>query len=63
MRFGIQPLQFADVMNLITGKSLADFKFFFPQICLAAVKGGFHFLELTLDIEYVLPGSLIEDVM
>ena len=64
VRFGIQPLQFTDVMNLITGKGLVDFsKFVFPQICMAAVNGGFHFLELTLDMGYVLPGSLNEEVM
>ena len=64
VRFGIQPLQFADVMSLITGERLVDFsKFDFPQICMAAVKGGFHFLELTLDMGYVLLGSLDEEVM
>jgi len=64
VRFGIQPPQFADVMSLITGERLVDFtKFNFPQICMAAVKKGFHFLELTLDIGYVLPGSLNKEVM
>ena len=63
VRFGIQPLQFANVMNSVTGMGLADSKFFFPKICLAAVNGGFHTLELTLDIDYVLPGSLSEDVI
>ena len=64
VRFGIQPLQFVDVMSLITGERLVDFsRFDFPQICMAAVKGGFHSLELTLDMGYVLPGSLNEEVM
>jgi len=64
VRFGIQPLQFADVMSLITGERLVELsRFNFPQICMAAVKGGFHFLELTLDMGYVLPGSLDGEVM
>ena len=63
VRFGIQPLQFANVMNLISGKGLSDFEFFFPKICLAAADGGFSTLELTLDMDYILPGSLNEDVM
>ena len=64
MRFGIQPLRFVDVMSLITGERLVDFsKFNFPQICMTAVKGGFHFIELTLDIGYVLPSSLNEGVI
>ena len=64
VRFGIQPLQFADVMSLITKEGLVDIsKFNFPKICMAAVKGGFHFLELTLDTGHVLPGSLNEEVM
>ena len=51
-------------MSLITGERLVDFsKFNFPQICMSAVKGGFRFIELTMDIGYVLPGSINEGIM
>ena len=75
MRFGIQPLQFIDVMNLIAGKRLVDFSKFdfpqiresaiklfdFPQLCESVIKGGFRVIELTLDIDCILSGYLDEE--
>lgn len=62
MRFGMQPLQFADIMNLVAGNGPVDLtKFDFPQLCMSAVKGGFRHIELTLDVSYFLPNSLDEE--
>jgi len=74
MRFGIQPLQFIDVMNLIAGRRSVDLSKFnfpqirevamklfdYPQLCKSVIKGGFRVIELTLDIDYILPGYLDE---
>lgn len=59
MRFGIQPLQFDDIMNLVTRNGSVDLaKFDFPRLCMSAVKGGFRHIELTLDVGYFMPNSL-----
>jgi sugar phosphate isomerase/epimerase len=51
-------------MNIITeGLSVNFKKFSFPEICLLAVREGFHHIEITMDMEYVIPGSLSEDTL
>lgn len=64
MRFGITPLQFSDIKNLITENGSVDLtKFDFSQVVMHAIKEGFHHMELTLDIGYLLPGSLNKEKM
>lgn len=64
MRFGIQPLQFVDIMRLITEEKLVDLgRFDLPQVCMPAIGSGFSFIEIILDIDYILPGSLDEGTM
>lgn len=63
MRFGVQPLQFLDVMrNIADGSSVDVSKFSFPDFCIASVAEGFHHVEVTMDIEHILPGSLTKDI-
>lgn len=62
MRFGVQPLQFLDVMSrIVDGSSIDLSKFSFPDFCIESVMEGFHHVELTMDVGYILPGSLTRD--
>jgi len=62
LRFGVQPLQFLDVMQrIVDGFSVDLSKFSFPDFCITSVMEGFRHVELTMDIEYILPGSLKKD--
>lgn len=62
LRFGIQPLQFIEVMDSIVKGGFVDFsKFDYPQFCKSVIKGGFRVIELLLDIDYIIPGYLNEE--
>jgi len=64
MRFGVMPLDFGSIMNaVIRGGTLDLSRFSFPEIVRHAVKRGFHHIEITLDLGYVIPGSLNETVV
>jgi len=64
MRFGIMPLDFGEIMsNILRGGTIDFSKFRFPEIVKRSIKRGFHHIEITLDLSYVVPGSLNETVI
>lgn len=59
MRFGITALDWSTVLGQLSANGFFDLsKFDFADIVRIAHKQGFSLMELTLDIGYVLPGSL-----
>ncbi len=58
------PLDFGEIMNNILRDGTIDFsKFRFPEIVNRSIKRGFHHIEITLDLSYVVPGSLNENII
>ena len=64
LRFGIQPLQFEEVMHAIVlrGKAYLE-KFNYAEMCKLATKTGFMHIELLADVSYIIPGSFKNEVM
>jgi len=64
LRFGVQPLQFIDVLEDVAGAGpSAVGKFDYLKFCRAAVEAGFSHVELLADMHYVIPGSLREGAL
>jgi len=62
VRFGITPLDFADVLSRILQGDQIDFsRFCYPEIVKNAASAGFVHVEITLDVLHALPGSLNND--
>jgi sugar phosphate isomerase/epimerase len=61
VRFGITALDWATVLNQLSAAGFFDLsKFDFAEIVRITHEQGFSLMELTMDIGYVLPGSLSE---
>ena len=55
------PLDFREIMKNILSNGTIDLsKFSFPETVKYAIRQGFHHIEITLDLGYVVPGSLNE---
>ncbi len=64
MRFGITPLELANVIEIAGGGGTPNFsRFNFSDILRATHQQGFSLMELSLDVRYVLPGGLAEDIV
>jgi sugar phosphate isomerase/epimerase len=64
MRFGITPLEMANVLEMIGEGGSPDFsKFSFVEIIRTVRKHGFSLMELTMDVGYVLPGGLTKETV
>lgn len=62
MRFGITPLELANVIEIAGGGGALDFgRFSFADILRATHGQGFSLMELSMDVRYVLPGGLTEE--
>jgi len=62
MRFGITPVEisyFAEIAQTGTISDLTNFSF--PDLVERSINVGFKHIELTLDMLYMIPGSLSED--
>ena len=58
------PLDFGEIMNnILRGGTIDLSKFSFPEIVKRSIKRGFHHIEVTLDLSYVVPGSLNETII
>jgi len=58
------PLDFGEIMNnILRGRTIDLSKFSFPEIVKRSIKRGFHHIEITLDLGYVVPGSLNETII
>jgi len=61
MRFGITPLELANIISLVSEGGKVDFhRFSFEQIIRATRERGFSLMEVTMDVGFVLPGGLTE---
>ena len=61
MRFGITPLELANVIEIAKSGGALDFgRFNFADILRATHRQGFSLMELSMDVRYVLPGGLTE---
>ncbi len=64
MRFGITPLELANVIEIARSGGTLDFgRFNFADILRDTHQQGFSLMELSLDVRYVLPGGLTEDTV
>ncbi|MFX1564226.1 MAG: cobamide remodeling phosphodiesterase CbiR [Promethearchaeota archaeon] len=64
MRFGITPLEMANVLQIIGEGGIPDFSNFnFVDIISIVREHGFSLMELTMDVTYVLPGGLTEETV
>ncbi len=62
MRFGITPLELANVIEIAGSECALDFgRFNFADILRATHQQGFSLMELSMDVRYVLPGGLTEE--
>jgi len=62
LRFGIVPLELANVVSLVGEHGGLDFsRFNFTEFLRATNRRGFSLMELTLDVGYVVPGGLTEE--
>ena len=62
MRFGIVPLELANVVSIVGEDGSIDFsRFNFGDFLRATRERGFSLMELTLDVGYVVPGGLTEE--
>ena len=58
------PLDFGEIMsNILRGETIDFSMFRFPEIVKRSIKRGFHHIEITLDLNYVVPGSLNENII
>jgi sugar phosphate isomerase/epimerase len=61
MRFGITPLELANIISLVSEGGKVDFsRFSFEHIVRATRERGFSLMEVTMDVGFVLPGGLTE---
>lgn len=59
LRFGVLPISFNSVLGrLIESGELDLTKFTYEDFVLEAHKAGFKVVEITMDMQYVIPGSL-----
>jgi sugar phosphate isomerase/epimerase len=64
MRFGITPLELANVVEIARSGGVLDVsRFNFADILRDTHQQGFSLMELSLDVRYVLPGGLTEDTL
>jgi sugar phosphate isomerase/epimerase len=61
MRFGITPLELANIISLVSEGGQVDFRrFSFEHIIRVTRERGFSLMEVTMDVGFVLPGGLTE---
>lgn len=59
MRYGLMPLEFKPVVDRIVVDGVADFsRFNITDTVRAAVEKGYQVIEITMDIEHVIPSSI-----
>lgn len=64
MRFGITPLELANVVEIVGKGGSPDFsQFNFADILRETHNQGFSLMELTMDVSYVMPGGLTKDTI
>ena len=64
MRFGITALSLPNVMDMIITKGITELsRFNFAEIVRTTYEQGFSLMELTMDIAYVLPGSISDQTI
>jgi len=64
LQFGIQPLQFNNVMRIVIleGKVHLE-RFNYAEACKPAIDAGFKHIELLADVKYMIPNSFRDEVM
>lgn len=62
LRFGLMPLEFRPILDRIMVSGIPDFsRFNIVDIVRDCVKAGYELIEVSMDLEYILPDSLAED--
>ena len=64
LRFGVVPLEFKPSIDRIVVDGIPDFsRFDIVEVVREAVEKGYEMIEITLDIEYIIPGALTPDIV
>ncbi len=62
LRFGLMPLEFRPILDRIMVSGVPDFsRFNIVDIIRESVEAGYELIEVSMDLEYILPNSLDDD--
>ncbi len=62
LRFGLMPLEFQPIVNRILNNGVPDFsRFDIISIVRECVEAGYKIIEISMDLEYIIPGALSEN--